>query len=529
MSEKATIYARVSTDIQRDNYSIPTQVDACRKFINNQGWELVGNMFVDAESGKDCQAGNGGIPAFVDDFTSRELSRPGLDAALEYLEMVGFERLVVYSLDRLARDPYIRQTLEHEFAERGARVEFVTGAYEPTAEGEVRKDLDATFARWENFKRVERCNRGKAAKAQKGLFVAGRTPYGYRRDNTSLGGLAVYEPEASVIRRIFHMYVYDGLSVRGIADALNNEGIKPMDGGLWGKTSIKHILENTTYIGRNFYGKYKRLDKKRLLENDHDNWIEIPTLPIVEAGDFVQVQRMLAENADVRRRTPTRFYLLSGMVYCKDCERPYVAQTAKGGRYKRPHDIQSYRHRAKEGHCKNRQITGHLLEERVWDTLLTILLDRETLREGYMASVAQRDAQQARAKGHLETLQRNLQKAEMRRRKVNEMYADPELGLSKTEYLEMKTPLEREIEDIKAQLRATEEELAQWPMPPTLATIETFAERIQKGLQRCDVTPEARRELYETLHLRVLLGLDGSMILRGWFGNSDGLSDSSSS
>jgi DNA invertase Pin-like site-specific DNA recombinase len=66
-------------------------------------------------------------------------------------------------LDRLARDPYIRRRLELEFEKRGAVVECVPGKYDQTPEGEVRKDLKATFAKWKNAKRVERSQRGKKA------------------------------------------------------------------------------------------------------------------------------------------------------------------------------------------------------------------------------------------------------------------------------------------------------------------------------------------------------------------------------
>jgi len=73
------------------------------------------------------------------------MNRPNLDAAITYLEDYGFDVVVVHSIDRLARDPYIRQSLEREFLRRGARVEFALGNYEDSPEGEVRKDMDATF------------------------------------------------------------------------------------------------------------------------------------------------------------------------------------------------------------------------------------------------------------------------------------------------------------------------------------------------------------------------------------------------
>lgn len=187
--KRAVLYARVSTDVQRDNYSVPTQLGECVRFCETKGYTLVGDHFVDPTTG---QTANGDtqtpLPAYVDDYTSRELSRPELDAALEYLEAFGFDVLIVHALDRLARDPYIRQTLEIEFISRGAKIEFVLGDYAETAEGEVRKDLDAAFAFRENAKRVERRNRGKA---ERDLLVAGQKPYGYNYDREVIGGLAL--------------------------------------------------------------------------------------------------------------------------------------------------------------------------------------------------------------------------------------------------------------------------------------------------------------------------------------------------
>jgi DNA invertase Pin-like site-specific DNA recombinase len=136
MTKRAAIYARVSTDDQRSNYSVPTQLAACLQSVRTKGYALVGNLHVNLETGADSRPGDGTIPAFVDDYTSRELSRPGLDAAVAYLETVGFDVLVVHALDRLARDPYIRQTLELEFGKRSCKVEFVLGNYEESAEGE---------------------------------------------------------------------------------------------------------------------------------------------------------------------------------------------------------------------------------------------------------------------------------------------------------------------------------------------------------------------------------------------------------
>ena len=78
MTARAAIYARVSQDAQRDNFSVPTQVAACLQYARNRGYAVVGHQYVDPETGRDAERG---ILAYVDDLSSRELSRPGLDAS----------------------------------------------------------------------------------------------------------------------------------------------------------------------------------------------------------------------------------------------------------------------------------------------------------------------------------------------------------------------------------------------------------------------------------------------------------------
>jgi len=117
--KRAVIYARVSTDDQRSNYSIPTQIKDCVNYVNHCGYSLVGERFVNTETGQDVMPDEPNTTrAYVDDYTSRELSRPMLDAVFSFAERAGFDVLAIHCLDRLARDPYIRQTLEREFNNR---------------------------------------------------------------------------------------------------------------------------------------------------------------------------------------------------------------------------------------------------------------------------------------------------------------------------------------------------------------------------------------------------------------------------
>jgi len=529
MGKRAIIYARVSTDIQRDNFSIPSQISECIKHVSAKRYSLLGNQYVDPETGRDVSPDfPGAIPAYVDDYTSRELSRPSLDAALYYLEKFGFDILLVHALDRLARDPYIRQTLEREFNKRGARVEYVLGAYEETPEGEIRKDLDATFAKWENAKRVERCMRGKRKKAESGKWVSGIAPLGYQLDPESKGGLAIVPEQAEIVQKIFWLYTEENRSIREIVRILNEEGHTPLRGGTeWAKTTVNHILINPTYVGYSYFNKSKLMGNKRGIK-DREDWIRIDYDPIIDAITFDKAEKRMKHNKVYVRKHPSRFYLLSGMVVCSQCQRPYLAQTAKANKDRRKNEAQFYRHRTKAGHCMNKCISARVLEPIVWQKVLGILLNPVSLIDGYQKSLEAQRERQARAIAQIETLERAYQKVKAKRQNLNTAYLDPDIKMSKADYLDQKLEIDEEAENIEFDLERYRNEIADIPAPPSIEALEKFsAEIIDEILREEEVTLARKRQLFEMLHLKVLLAPNSDVALDGWFNvpEFNGLSD----
>ncbi|MCA9997425.1 MAG: recombinase family protein [Anaerolineales bacterium] len=523
MSKRAAIYARVSTDMQRDNFSIPSQVAECMKYVESKRYTLVGSQFVDAETGRDVPPETpNSLPVFVDDYTSRELSRPSLDASLYFLEQIGYDVLVVHALDRLARDPYIRQTLEREFNKRGAHVEYVLGAYEETPEGEIRKDLDATFAKWENAKRVERCMRGKKRKAESGKWVAGVIPFGYQADPGERGGLIIEPVAAAVIQRIFHLYTEENRSIREIARILTEEGHVPYHGrSVWAKTTINHILVNTAYIGNCYFNRRKRVGGKQIMK-DKEEWIQIACPPIIDMPIFDKAQKRRKHNKEYVRKHPSRLYLLSGMIQCSECERSYLAQTAKANKQRRKNDAQSYRHRLKVGHCMNKTISARVLDPLVWDRVVGILEDPEALLEGYNRSLEQQRESLARKYSQIEILERALHKERVKRQNLNAAYLDPDINMSKTEYLDQKLQIDNEIQSIELDLLKMRADVEDVPEPASLEALQKFSSAVFEEIYaEEEVSLEKKRQLLEMMHVRVLLKPDGSFKLDGWFNVDD--------
>ncbi len=107
MSNTAAIYARVSTAQQEDGTSLETQVEACCKLAAEHHLELEQHhIFREQASGADRY-------------------RPLLDKIGQLAGNGIIQTIIVYSPDRLSRDPLHLMVLSEEFAETGVNLLFV--------------------------------------------------------------------------------------------------------------------------------------------------------------------------------------------------------------------------------------------------------------------------------------------------------------------------------------------------------------------------------------------------------------------
>jgi len=184
---RAALYARVSTEDQGKNYSLPTQLEACRRYAQEHGLEVVAE--------------------FTDEFTGASLDRPGLDALRDLAAQRGCDAVIVYDVDRLARKMVYQLILEEELKRYGVNIHYVVGQYGDDPESNLHKQIKGAIAEYERTRIAERMSRGRRGKAKAGKVVGnGRPPYGYRF--TPDWRLELYEAEAEVVRQIFRWAVY---------------------------------------------------------------------------------------------------------------------------------------------------------------------------------------------------------------------------------------------------------------------------------------------------------------------------------
>jgi site-specific DNA recombinase len=318
-SEKcAASYARVSTAEQADKgYSLPTQIEACLTLAAQHGYHV--------------------DPAhlFTDDYTGTSLNRPQLRRLRALVRSGTVQTVLVHDLDRLSRRLVHQLILTEEFERAGVPLLVVTTPRDTkTPEGQLLVNVQSVLAEYEREKLKERTLRGLRGRAQAGKPPGGTVPLGYRYHN---GRYEIDEGEARLVRRIFAMYIEEGLSINAIVKRLTAERVpthsdrrqrhhKKLDVGIWHGARVHGVLTSETYIGTLYYNKTERIasatnpDKKtRWRQRPREEWIEIPVPPILTQEVFDAAQAQTRRNAAQSRRNMKYDYLLSGRLVCGAC------------------------------------------------------------------------------------------------------------------------------------------------------------------------------------------------------------------
>lgn len=94
------------------------------------------------------------------------------------------------------------------------------------------------------------------------------------------------------------------------------------------KSSKYKILQSEAYVGKVHYNKYERKAGDLALR-DESEWIEITIPAIIVLAKFNAAQEQFLENKLTRRRRPSRFYLLNGLIFCEECKKPYSGGTKR--------------------------------------------------------------------------------------------------------------------------------------------------------------------------------------------------------
>jgi len=369
---KALLYSRVSTNPQEEQgTSLETQEAALQAF---------------------CKA-HSLIPVITlrETWSGLTLDRPELTRLRELVVHRQID-VVVYSTDRLSRDPVHLLLLLEEFDKLGIKTHFVTEPRDGSLEGQLITFVRGWTGKVEAVKIAERTQRGRRARAQLGKLPTGARRYGWTY-NSDTGKREINEVEAQVIRDMASWVIKEGLSWGGIRARLHENGIPAPEGGeWWGLSTIRRILTDRALIGESFGYKYRCVKPRnggtpgrRYLKSHHeerprDEWVSLPdaTPPILPGDDFAALQQQLKRNSSMVSRAQKYQYLLSGFVFCATCGSRLAGEPLHGGpRYYR---CVGRRNPSREHRCRAPAVNADGLELLVTSIFDGIWLTPENLR-----------------------------------------------------------------------------------------------------------------------------------------------------
>src|SRR4051794_24242395 len=193
MKKQAAIYARVSSDRQKEQKTIASQTALLREYAKAQGYVVPKDWIFEDEG-----------------YSGAVLARPGLERLRDLVAEGLIETVLVYAPDRLSRNYAYQVLLIEEFGRGGAETVFLKSAGGDSPEERLLVQFQGMIAEYERAQIAERSRRGKRHRAKAGcVSVLSGAPYGYRyvrKTQTAEAYYAVVESEAEVVREVFERY-----------------------------------------------------------------------------------------------------------------------------------------------------------------------------------------------------------------------------------------------------------------------------------------------------------------------------------
>jgi len=489
------IYARVSSESQEARGTIGSQLEALRR--------------------KMAELGHDAVHEYKDDgYSGARLDRPGLDALRDAAEAGLFKQVWCLTPDRLARSYAYQILITDELARHGVQVQYLDAPpLDDDPEATLLVQVQGVIAEYERAKIAERNRRGRLFRARAGEIVHRLVPYGYRRIPRGPAGpchLEIYEPEATVVRRIFDDFVAGGFSMRRICRRLFEDGIPSPTGNLvWSIACISQMLGNPAYKGRALYNRHQSLPPTtghkttRTRLRPPEGWIEIPVPAILGEDVFEAAQRVARDHSyfSPRRSQPDQ-WLLRRLVVCGHCGVKAYCQdqsrnTGQGPRYYVCNRRRSLEAGGPDRACPQPSTRAAELDSLVWGHLCQALLRPETLVQGQAGLGARTGLPDDELlSAQLERLDRRLQQTDSERRRVVDLYQMQAIVLIEfqTRHQEV-IGRHRQFEKEKEALLAQRKELA---VNNQLARkVESFAGRIRQGIDALEF--EQRQRLVRLL------------------------------
>jgi len=421
----AALYARVSSVAQGEDgkASLPTQLAEMRAHAERLGYATCDEFtYVERHSGEEL-------------YERPELLRLRDDAKRR--PHAPFGLVLVYSVERLARNSAHVQIVLDEWERLGIGLQFATEELENTPLGRAIMNMRAYAGEVETERRKDRFARAKLARVHAGKPIPGKRPtFGYewtdarRADGRLAREQLVENPlTAPVMRRIWAMADAGGTQ-RGIASTLTREQVPLPSGKLgdWDSTTIHFLLHNGVYWGEPeaFKDRNVPVDKAvrhkyrrsyRQVTRPAEERIALPATmapPLVSKEVAERVHARLRQNKELapRNNRQPAVTFLRGLAHCGACGARMVVLNANQYRS----GAQFRCSRGTRGNCPARgnTIMAAKLDAAAWAEMVRLFETPGELAAELRAARAQARSQHTEAAQPVDDLTRKIADAERR-------------------------------------------------------------------------------------------------------------------
>ena len=334
---KIVIYARYSSHSQTEQ-SIEGQLQVCYEYAKNNGHTVIAEYIDRAQSGTS------------DNRTDFQRMIADSDKHL-------FEAVLVYQLDRFARNRYDSAINKAKLKKNGIRVLSARENITDDASGILVEGILESMAEYYSVELSQKIRRGMDINAEKCLSNGSNPGLGYTVDADRRFHI---NPEtAPIVREIFEMYA-EGKTTTEIITYLNGKQLKTSQGNPFNKNSLHRLLKNKRYIGYYIY-------KDTITPN---------AMPrIIDDNLFYRVQDMLDRNhkAPARKKAKDE-YLLTTKLFCGYCNESMIGYggTGKSGRVYHYYACKN----ARKKHCDKKIIKKDVLENQIIQICFKLLNDK---------------------------------------------------------------------------------------------------------------------------------------------------------
>src|SRR5262247_491116 len=135
----AAIYARVSSEQQKEENTIASQTAALIDFAREQGYSVPDDWVIEDEG-----------------FSGASLLRPGLERLRDLAAEGHIQAVLIHSPDRLSRKYAYQVLLTEEFARHGAETIFLKAPHSGTPEDQLMLQFQGMIAEYERAQILER-------------------------------------------------------------------------------------------------------------------------------------------------------------------------------------------------------------------------------------------------------------------------------------------------------------------------------------------------------------------------------------